>query len=245
MGCGGRSSLVDPRPLASGGSSTGGGVPADGGSDAADAADAADASLAPTPSCKGANSQCVLTDGRDNAGSSIIHCDPVYFVGPWNLLLEREINAQFKVVETRAVLEPGTGTTFYDMSRAAGPAHLPGVRGRRPRVRAAWRGPSPTLRPGRLRVRAVHLSRAPGVRGLHRQRLRAQRLLRRVPEQRSLQRRPALVLSGGHGVRRFRRVRVRAAQALPRLRVLERAPLRLRDRQLTKGPLAAPSRQGR
>ncbi len=40
----------------------------------------------------------------------------MYFVGPWNLLLEREIGNQFQVVQMQSVATPGFGFTFYDLS---------------------------------------------------------------------------------------------------------------------------------
>ncbi len=85
--------------------------------DAGDAgadADAADAMMAPVPSCYGSSAMCEQNDAGLWMGASIITCEGVYFVGPWNLLLERQVLSQFEVVQTQAVGEPGFGTTFYD-----------------------------------------------------------------------------------------------------------------------------------
>ena len=109
-GCGGR--VV----LDGGSSGVGGGSPDAG--PAADAGDGGDSDAAdarpPVPSCTGSDSECVMDSAGNWSGASVITCDPVYFVGPWNLLLERSILSQFQVVQTEAVQEPGFGWTFYD-----------------------------------------------------------------------------------------------------------------------------------
>ena len=71
---------------------------------------------APTPTCKGQNSQCVTTPSGKVVGASIITCDPVYFVGPWTLLLERLIGSAYHVVQTVVVQEPGFGAMIEDDS---------------------------------------------------------------------------------------------------------------------------------
>ena len=101
-------------------------TPDDGGPFDAAAAEASDADddasrlndgrgPAPVPSCVGQLSQCVHADGGGFVGAVAVTCAAVYFVGPWNLLLERETSAgQFTVIEKRAVLEPGFPTAFED-----------------------------------------------------------------------------------------------------------------------------------
>lgn len=109
-------------------------VPDEGGltsylSDASDEGGASDAAAsrndgrgpAPVPSCVGELAQCVPLDaGFGFVGAAVIRCDPVYFVGPWNLLLERQINTdQFKVLQRQSVDEPGFGATFEDTTSHA------------------------------------------------------------------------------------------------------------------------------
>ena len=69
---------------------------------------------APVPTCKGSNAQCVTSDAGAVEGAAIIHCDGVYFVGPWTLVLERKVTIQFKVIQQQGVQEPGFGATFHD-----------------------------------------------------------------------------------------------------------------------------------
>jgi hypothetical protein len=115
-GCGARDALVVP-PGANGGGPTQ--VP-DAGT-RADANDAGDTGVvgvpdgrAPIPECMGENSACVMSDAGDIFGASIIKCDGVNFVGPWNLLLERLIGTQYQVVQQVVVMEPGFGATIED-----------------------------------------------------------------------------------------------------------------------------------
>jgi hypothetical protein len=120
VGCGGRV-VVDGTSGGMGGAASDAGAAMDAGadSDAADAADAADAPVPPVPICAGSSSECV-EDAGFWYGASLITCNPVYFVGPWNLLLEREAGTQFEVVQSQAVQEPGFGYTFYDLSGTPG-----------------------------------------------------------------------------------------------------------------------------
>jgi hypothetical protein len=120
VGCGARASIQGPYGPAADGAEAAGGAPPDAGDagDAADASDADDSGLtgpAPVPTCTGHNSKCIMIDGNW-VGSAIITCDGVYFKGPWTLLLEREINNQWQVVQVQAVEEPGFGVTFDDTS---------------------------------------------------------------------------------------------------------------------------------
>jgi hypothetical protein len=102
---------------AAGGSSAVGGASAAGGA-SADAGDDAYGAYGPppVPTCTGELSQCVQNDAGTWSGSAVIHCDGVYFVGPWTLVLEREIGTQFQSVQVQVVEEPGFGATFYDMT---------------------------------------------------------------------------------------------------------------------------------
>jgi hypothetical protein len=129
VGCGAVSELDTPRGStrgSAGGSIGAGGSAVDAGSDAGDAGDASDAygpyGPPPVPTCAGELSKCIQNDAGVWTGSAIIHCDGVYFVGPWTLVLERQIGAQFQVVQVQVVEEPGFGTTFDDMTGP--PAYL-------------------------------------------------------------------------------------------------------------------------
>jgi hypothetical protein len=73
--------------------------------------------MAPTPHCKGSNSQCIIPDGGGPVkGSAVIHCDPEPIKGPWNLLLETQVITGWKNLQPQSVQEPGFGATFYDTS---------------------------------------------------------------------------------------------------------------------------------
>lgn len=118
VGCGARSVLEAPSSSNGGssGSSANAGGPADAG-DAGDAGpiDGSDAQ-APVPTCSGALSQCIEGSNGMWTGAAVIHCDGVYFVGPWTLVLERSVGNDFHVVQVQAVQEPGFGATFDDMT---------------------------------------------------------------------------------------------------------------------------------
>jgi hypothetical protein len=92
--------------------------PSDGGSnvDAGDAgADAPDGrGPAPVPNCTGTTT--CLQDGYIITGAVTVTCDPVDFVGPWDLLLERLVTTDYRVVQTQVVDTPGFGATFNDTS---------------------------------------------------------------------------------------------------------------------------------
>ncbi len=109
-GCGGRTWLEETRGSSGTATGTGGagGALGDGG---------LPSGKAPTPHCKGKNSQCIVPDGGGPVmGAATILCDPEPIQGPWNLLLERQILNQFKVVQALAVDEPGFGAKFFDTS---------------------------------------------------------------------------------------------------------------------------------
>jgi hypothetical protein len=107
-GCGGRSWLEDhPSGTGTGTGGAGGAVGYGG----------LPPGKAPTPHCKGKNSQCIVPDGGGPVmGAASIVCDPEPIKGPWNLLLERKILNQFQVVQVQAVEEPGFGAKFLDTS---------------------------------------------------------------------------------------------------------------------------------
>jgi hypothetical protein len=121
VACGGRSALEAPSSSAGGahaaGSSGASGAVGEVGSSSVGAGggDAGE----PVPTCTGSVSQCVMNAQGVWTGAAIIKCDGVYFVGPWTLLLERQIANQFQVVQVQVVEEPGFGATFDDSS---GPA---------------------------------------------------------------------------------------------------------------------------
>ena len=109
LGCGGKVE-IEAHSSANGGSS-------------ADASNTSDTSLAhadsgpaPVPVCKGKLAQCVLNDAGHTAGEAIVYCDPVDWTGAWTLLLEREINGQFVVVQVTTSPEPGFAVVFHDSS---------------------------------------------------------------------------------------------------------------------------------
>jgi hypothetical protein len=77
-------------------------------------ADGAQRGPAPVPTCTWTHSRCVEAANGAYEGQVLITCDPVSFVGPWTLLLERQINGQFQIVQTQVVQTPGFGATFDD-----------------------------------------------------------------------------------------------------------------------------------
>jgi hypothetical protein len=83
---------------------------------AADAtADAPDARVPPPiPSCSGVAS--CLSNGVVTEGAIVVTCQGVYYVGYWTLVLEREINGDFRVVQVQTTGTPGFGLTFDDTS---------------------------------------------------------------------------------------------------------------------------------
>ena len=71
--------------------------------------------LAPVPVCTGKLSQCLAPEaGVTWTGAAVITCQPEEYVGPWTLVLERQVNNNFLMVQTQVVQEPGFGATFYD-----------------------------------------------------------------------------------------------------------------------------------
>jgi hypothetical protein len=68
--------------------------------------------IAPTPNCTG-ESTC-LPSGPGYTGGVAVTCDPVSFVGPWTLLLERQVGANFQTVEVKDFDKPGFGATLED-----------------------------------------------------------------------------------------------------------------------------------
>ncbi len=76
----------------------------------------------PVPVCAG-NGQCVPPgdaglsyQGAGWTGGAVIQCQPAAYAGPWTLLLERLIGANYQLVQKQVVQEPGFGATFYDRS---------------------------------------------------------------------------------------------------------------------------------
>lgn len=70
---------------------------------------------APIPVCTGKNSTCVQNDAGLWEGAALINCKPVSFIGPWTLLLEREVTqGQFHTVQVQTVDRPGFGAIFQD-----------------------------------------------------------------------------------------------------------------------------------
>jgi hypothetical protein len=119
LGCGGRSAIWAP-PGANGGSSGNGGDTAGTGSAGNDAGDGGDDGSpygqAPVPTCTGELSMCEMDSAGDWNGAAVVKCDPVYFVGPWTLLLQRSVGNQFQTVLTKVVEEPGFGAELDDAS---------------------------------------------------------------------------------------------------------------------------------
>ncbi len=69
------------------------------------------------PVCTGQLSTCLKPDaGIVQTGASVIQCQPEEYVGPWTLVLERQSGANWQMVQTQVVEEPGFGATFYDSS---------------------------------------------------------------------------------------------------------------------------------
>ena len=69
---------------------------------------------APLPVCSGI-SQCLEDDAGVWRGGALIKCDPAPFVGPWNILLERQVNGIFQISQRQSVQAPGFGATFQDI----------------------------------------------------------------------------------------------------------------------------------
>ena len=68
------------------------------------------------PVCTG-SSLCVPPEAGVNwTGAAVIQCQPVNYVGPWTLLLERKVGTTFQLVQKQVVQEPGFGATFDDTS---------------------------------------------------------------------------------------------------------------------------------
>lgn len=72
----------------------------------------------PVPVCTGQLSQCLPPDAGAGAytGAAVIKCQPEEYQGPWTLVLERLSGANWRMVQTQVVQEPGFGATFYDTS---------------------------------------------------------------------------------------------------------------------------------
>lgn len=120
VGCGSRTDLL-PKGYGHG---HGAQEPADAGADGDDGAVLPDGAPpgdergpVPVPVCTGALSTCLKPDaGVVSTGASVIQCQPEEYVGPWTLVLERRIGANWQKVQTQVVEEPGFGATFYDTS---------------------------------------------------------------------------------------------------------------------------------
>jgi hypothetical protein len=104
----------------SGGTSGSGGASVGEGSAGGAVGDAStDAPPAPTPVCTGANSACIYDKSQNTwSGASIINCAPVYYVGAWTLLLERQVGTAWITDQVQVVQEPGFGYQFSDMTGA-------------------------------------------------------------------------------------------------------------------------------
>jgi hypothetical protein len=119
MSCGGRLAPL-PGQRDSGGEDSGSqdaSVDGDSSRPDADGAPTDERGPPPVPVCTGENAMCIPPDaGVVWKGASVVKCQPENYVGPWTLILERQIGANFQVVQKQVVQEPGFGFTFYDTS---------------------------------------------------------------------------------------------------------------------------------
>jgi hypothetical protein len=109
-----RSGNVGPAASSTQSSSSGAGGEG-GGSGAGGTSADAGRPIAPTPNCTGEGSDCIYVNAIP-VGAAEITCEGVYFVGAWNLILQRQVNGNFVTVQTQVVQEPGFGANFYDTS---------------------------------------------------------------------------------------------------------------------------------
>jgi hypothetical protein len=118
VGCGSRSDLLQGRygeVVRPGDAGVDGGEGEDGA--LPDGAPVDERGPTPVPVCTGELSMCVRPDGGVfKTGAAVIQCQPEMYVGPWTLVLERLSGANWLMVQTQVVEEPGFGATFYDSS---------------------------------------------------------------------------------------------------------------------------------
>jgi len=111
-GCGGRIAAIgddEGDDAGDDGAVVGDGTTRDGGSDVNGGRGAA-----PLPVCTGVT-RCFEDDGGLPSGGAEIQCDPAPFVGPWNLVLQRQVNGIFENVQKQSVQAPGFGAKFSEI----------------------------------------------------------------------------------------------------------------------------------